>query len=186
MVSTGKLWYVLRVASNKEEQVCAALERKIKIEGIDDIVGRVLVPTEKVKRIRGKTQRVAERKLYPGYVFVEMALDEDGNVSEKCWFLIKETNGVGDFIGTDNKPTPMKPHDVDKMLAEMAKGQGEGPTVRIEFNKGDQVKIREGPFENYEGTVEEVVPDKGLVRVIVNIFGRATPLELEYWQIEAA
>src|SRR5262249_61771065 len=105
-------WYVLRVASNKEESVRDTLVRKIKIEHLEDRVGRILVPTQREKRMRGGQARVFERKLYPGYVFVEMATEEDGSVSESVWYVIKDTTGVGDFIGSDTKPTAMKPHDV--------------------------------------------------------------------------
>ncbi|MFA6134348.1 MAG: transcription termination/antitermination protein NusG [Phycisphaerae bacterium] len=184
----AKQWYVLRVASNKEEQVREALERKVKIEGLEAKIGRILVPTERRPAPRGgrgttTTKKYVERKMYPGYVFIEMELEEDGRIGEEAWFLIRETTGVGDFIGATGKPTPMKASDVDKMLMQVEKAQ-EGAPVALEFAKGDAVKIKEGAFENFEGTVDEVLPDKGLVRVIVTIFGRATPVELEYWQVE--
>ncbi|NIA06239.1 MAG: transcription termination/antitermination factor NusG [Actinobacteria bacterium] len=180
-----KKWLVLRVASNKEDVVRETLEKKVKIEGLEEYVGRILVPSERVKRIKGGHQRVQQRKLYPGYVFVEMALEPDGSIPEKPWFTIKETVGVGDFIGALGKPTPMRDHDVDKMLAQAEKPE-DLPSLNIDFKKGHQVKIREGPFENFEGAVDEILADKGVVRVIVTIFGRATPLELEYWQLEPA
>jgi transcriptional antiterminator NusG len=121
--------------------------------------------------------------MYPGYVFVEMELGDDGRMSEKAWFLIRETTGVGDFIGATGKPTPMKQADVDKMLMQVEKAE-EGAPVSVEFEKDDTVKIKEGAFENFEGTVDEVLVDKGLIRVTVTIFGRSTPVELEYWQVE--
>ena len=177
-------WYVLRVASNKEEQVCAALQRRVKIEGLEGKIGNILVPTERRPSPHGKAgKKFVERKMYPGYVFIEMELGEDGLIGEKEWFLIKETTGVGDFIGSEGKPTPMKQGDVDKMLMQVEKAQ-EGAPISVEFAKGDQVKIKEGAFENFEGGVDEVLADKGLVRVMVTIFGRATPVELEYWQVE--
>jgi transcriptional antiterminator NusG len=177
-------WYVLRVASNKEEQVRDALERKVKIEGLEAQIGRIMVPTERRPSPRGRGQKkFVERKMYPGYVFVEMELGENGTIGEKEWFLIKETTGVGDFIGSEGKPTAMKQGDVDKMLLQVEKAQ-QGTPISVEFQKDDQVKIKEGAFENFEGMVDEVLADKGLVRVVVTIFGRATPVELEYWQIE--
>ncbi len=178
-------WYVLRVASNREDQVCEALKRKVKIENLSDRIGRILVPTQREKRMRGGIARVFDRKLYPGYVFVEMATEEDGSVPEDIWFMIKETMSVGDFIGSDGKPTPMKTHDVEKMLNIVEKS-AEQPTLAgmAGMKKGDPIKVKEGPFENFEGEIDEVFPDKGQVRVIVTIFGRATPIELEYWQIE--
>jgi len=180
-----KKWLVLRVASNKEDTVRETLQRKVKIEGLEEYVGRILVPSERVKRIKGGQQRVQQRKLYPGYVFVEMALESDGSIPQKPWFTIKETAGVGDFIGALGKPTPMRDHDVEKMLVQAEKSE-DIPSLNIEFKKGHEVKIREGPFENFEGVVDEILQDKGVVRVIVTIFGRATPLELEYWQLEPA
>ncbi len=180
----GMKWYVLRVASNKEEQVRAALERKIKIEGFEEWVGRILVPTLKEKRMRGGVLRVVERKLYPGYVFVEMACEDDGAVAENVWFLIKETSGVGDFIGSDGKPTSMPDHDVVQMLAASQKADEEPSLSGLNINKGDQVKITDGAFESYEGEVESVDERRGMVNVIVSIFGRMTPVEVGYWQLE--
>lgn len=176
-------WYVLRVASNKEERVRAALEKKILLDGLSDIVGRVLVPVEQVKKIRAGKQRVHKRKLYPGYVFMEMEAKEDGKIPEKAWFMIKETSGVGDFIGIDGKPSAMRDTDVAKMLKEVEKPE-ETATIKVEFTKGELVKIREGAFENFEGTVDEIDEERGMVRVIVSIFGRSTPLDIEYWQVE--
>jgi len=183
----AKQWYVLRVASNKEEQVREALERKVKIEGLGEMIGRILVPTDRRPRPRTKAgeKKFVERKLYPGYVFIEMELDEDGSIGEKAWFLIKETTGVGDFIGSGGKPVPMSSSDVDKMLMQAERPE-EGSTLAVEFKNGDPVRIKEGAFENFEGAVDEVLGEKGLIRVIVTIFGRATPVELEYWQVEKA
>lgn len=183
LVTEGMDWFVLRVASNKEDQVRRTLLRKIKIEGFDNLVNRILVPTEKVKTIKGGKQRITLKKLYPGYVFVEMRLEEDGRIPQDVFFLIKETSGVGDFIGTAGRPSPMKLPEIEKML-QASKPPEESPTLKLEFVKGDHVKIKEGPFENMEGSVDELLPEQGKVSVIVTIFGRATPIELEYWQIE--
>ena len=185
MFTPGMNWFVLRVASNKEDSVKDTLLRKIKIEGYEDLVNRILVPTEKQKTIKGGKQRITEKKLYPGYVFVEMKLEEDGRIPQDIFFLIKETTGVGDFIGTTGKPSPMSQPEIEKMLIA-SKPPDESPTVKMEFQKGDAIKIKEGPFQNMEGTVDELLPDQGKVRVIVTIFGRATPIELEYWLIESA
>ena len=178
-------WYVLRVAANKEMQVKEALTQKVNKEGLTDIVGRIEVPVEQVRRIRGSKQTVHKRKLYPGYVFMEMEPAEDGRVQEKAWFIIKETSGVGDFIGTEGIPTPMRDTDVAKMLLEAEKPE-EAPSIKVEFQKGDMIKIREGAFENFEGTVDSIDTERGIVKVIVTIFGRPTPLDIEYWQIEKA
>ncbi|MEK6674969.1 MAG: transcription termination/antitermination protein NusG [Planctomycetota bacterium] len=177
-------WYVLRVASNKEEQVRDALTRKVRIEGMDERVGRVLVPTVKERRMKGGNLKIVERKLYPGYVFVEMACEEDGAVNESVWFLVKETSGVGDFIGSDGKPTSMKDHDVMQMLVASEKADEQPSLSGLNIRKGDQVKITEGAFESFEGEVESVDDRRGMVSVIVSIFGRPTPVEVEYWKLE--
>lgn len=175
-------WFVLRVASNKEEQVRDALARKMEIENVPS-VGRIMVPIEQVKRIRAGKQRVLKRKLYPGYVFMELDPKEDGRIPDDAWYIIKETMGVGDFIGTEGVPTPMRDTDVARMLKEVEKPE-DTPNIKVEFEKGDVVKIREGAFENFEGTVDSIDTERGVVRVIVTIFGRSTPLDIEYWQIE--
>ena len=182
MFRDGMNWFVLRVASNKENSVQRTLLRKVQIEGIEHWVGRIMVPTEKVKSMKAGKPRITETKLYPGYVFVEMRLENDGRINQDVFFLIKETDGVGDFVGTSGKPAPMAQHEVEKMLFDSKKPE-EAPQVKMEFAKGDKVTINEGAFQNYEGEVDEVLPDKGLVRVLVTIFGRQAPIELEYWQV---
>ncbi|HNQ22789.1 MAG TPA: transcription termination/antitermination protein NusG [Phycisphaerae bacterium] len=177
-------WYVLRVASNKEEQVRKALVKKVKIEALEDRVGRVLVPTLKERRMKSGQLRIVERKLYPGYVFVEMACEEDGSIAEKVWFTIKETTGVGDFIGADGKPTSMAEHDVVQMLAASEKADEQPGLSGLNIHKGDRVRITDGAFESFEGEVEAVDERRGMVSVVVSIFGRSTPVEVEYWQLE--
>ena len=176
-------FFVLRVASNKEDRVREALLRKVKIEGTEDVVGRILVPTERVRSMKGGVRKESDRKLYPGYVFIELNLDKNGMIPEKVWFLIKETDGVGDFIGSNGKPTPMSPKDQAKMLEE-AERPDDAPSLKTDYKKSDKVKVTNGPFENFEGEVDEVLGEQGKVRIITTIFGRPTPLELEYWQIE--
>src|ERR1700733_10835499 len=175
--------FTLRVASNKEDQVREKLARKVKIEGLETFVGRILVPSERVRSMKGGVRKEADRKKYPGYVFIELNLDKDGRIPDKVWFMIKETEGVGDFIGSNGKPTPMTAKDQAKMLEEAERPEGE-VSVKAEFKKGDRVKVTNGAFMNFEGDVDELIPDKGMVRIITTIFGRPTPLELEYWQIE--
>jgi transcriptional antiterminator NusG len=182
MIQEGMNWFVLRVASNKENYVRDTLLRKIQIEGLTHLVGRILVPTEKTKTIKGGKQKITETKLYPGYVFVEMRLEPDGRIPQDVFFLIKETTGVGDFVGTTGRPTALANHEIEKMLLDSRKPE-ELPNIRMVFEKGEPVVIKEGPFQGYEGTVDELLPDKGLVRVLVTIFGRQAPIELEEWQI---
>ena len=164
-------------------QVKDILTQKVEMEGLSDIVGRIEVPVERVKRIRGNKQTVHMRKLYPGYVFMEMETTKDGRAPEKAWFMIKETSGVGDFIGTEGIPSPMRDTESAKMLLEAERPE-EAPSIKVEFQPGDQIKIREGAFENFEGAVDSIDPERGIVKVIVTIFGRSTPLDIEYWQIE--
>ena len=171
-------WYVIRVQTGKEEQVKTNLERRARETGKEDKIGRILVLSEKVSEVRHGAKRVTERKSYPGYVFIEMVLDDD------TWFLVRETPGIGDFVGPQMEPVPLSPDEVDKLIADAEKVE-EKPKLQINFKVGDGVKIKEGPFQNFDGIVDEVIPDKGLVKVIVTIFGRATPVELEYWQVES-
>ena len=175
--SVAKEWFVVRVQSGREDKVKETLEKRIAAQGLVEQFGRIVVPSEKVSEIRGGKKRVGEKKIYPGYLMVEMDLND------LTWFLVRETPGIGDFLGS-KRPTPMNRHEVEKMLQDITTTP-EKPTIKIDFKKGDQVRIKEGPFENFDGIVEEVIPAKGLVSVVVTIFGRATPVELEYWQIEA-
>ena len=185
MRQEGMNWFVLRVASNKESSVQNTLLRKIQIENMGHLVGRIVVPTEKTKTAKNNKIKITETKLYPGYVFVEMRLEDDGRIPQDVFFLIKETTGVGDFVGTAGRPTAMKDHEIEKMLKDSRKPEDE-PSVKLVFSKGEHVVIKEGPFQSYEGTVDEVLPDKGLVRVLVTIFGRQAPIEIEEWQIGKA
>ena len=185
MFRDGFNWFVLRVASNKEDSVRSTLLRKVQIEGLEKAVGRIMVPTEKTKTLKGGKQKITETKLYPGYVFVEMRLEADGRIPQDVFFLIKETTGVGDFVGTAGRPTPMGPAEVEKMLFDSRPAE-QMPQVKMDFAAGDAVTIKEGPFQNYEGTVESTLPDKGIVRVLVTIFGRQVPVDVEYWQVAKA
>jgi transcriptional antiterminator NusG len=174
----AKQWYVLRVASGQEDRVRRGLEARVKAKGIEERVPRILVPTETVTEIKGGRKRTIKRKIYPGYVIVEMEMDEP------TWFLIRETPGVGDFIGAHGRPEPMAQEEVDKLLGQVEK-ETEKPKIKIGYQKGDAVKIKEGPFENYDGVVDEVDTKKGSVRVIITVFNRPTSVELGYWQVEA-
>ena len=159
---------------------------RLQAEGLDSMVPSVLVPTETVSEMKGGKKRVVQRKIYPGYIMVEMVLDDEGDIPDDVWFLIRETGKVGDFVGGDrNKPVPMADKEVEQVLQGMRQEAGdEVPELSIAFKVGERVKVNEGPFESYNGFVDEVNAEKGLVRVIVSIFGRETPVELEYWQVE--
>jgi transcriptional antiterminator NusG len=176
-------FFVLRVASNKEDRVREALMRKVKIEGLEAVVGRILVPTERVRSIKDGKRRDTDRKLYPGYVFIELELDKNGTIPEKVWFMIKETEGSATSSAPTASPPRCRPATSPKMLEEAEKADDE-VSLKTEYKKGDKIKVTNGAFQNFEGEVEEIIPDKGMVRIITTIFGRPTPLELEYWQIE--
>ena len=176
-------WYVLKVQSNREDSIADNVKRRLKIAGVDPHVGEIVVPTEKVLEIKDGKKRVVKRKFYPGYVMLRMELTDD------VWFVIRDTPGVGHFLGAAEKPLPMTPVDVERMLGRTAAAETESavkeaaPRPAIEFVKGDRVVIKEGPFENFEGDVEEVNEDKGTVRVIIQIFGRPTPVDVKYWEV---
>ena len=175
-----KAWYVIKVQSGREDTIKEGLLKRVKMEGLEDHFGEIIVPSEKVSEIKGGKKRVMERKFYPGYIMVHMA------ITDKTWYLVRSIPGVGDFVGggRGQQPTPMTQHEVDKMLGQATAKTDDSPRLKINFEKGETVKIKEGPFENFEGTVDEVIEGKGLVRVMVEIFGRPTPVELEYWQVE--
>jgi transcriptional antiterminator NusG len=172
-------WYILKVQSNRERSIAEAVERKIKVEGLDKYFDQVIVPTEKVTEFKGGKKKVVERKLYPGYIVVHMHINDD------TWFAVRETSGVGDFTGAGGKPTPMLPHEVAKIIQTETEETEEAPKLDIKFAKGDKVKVKEGNFESFEGEVGSIDEASGRVTVMINIFGRSTPVELEYWQIEA-
>lgn len=180
----AKTWFVLRVQSGKESQAKKNLEQRIKLHGFEDKIGRVMVPSERVTEMRGGVRRTTERKIYPGYLMVEMEADEGGHIPGESWFLVRETPAVGDFVGSGITPVPLRVYEVDRILSDAEKMKEEAPRLKIDFKVNDSVKIKEGPFQNFDGVVEEVNRAKGLIKVIVTIFGRATPVELEYWQVE--
>ena len=173
-----KKWYILKVQSNREDSIRDALQRRIAVAGLQDFFDEIIVPIEMVSEFKNGKKRVVKRKLYPGYIVVHMELNED------TWFLVRETPGIGDFTGSGGKPTPMSPHDVSKIVAKAEGPSDEAPPLQIGFSSGDRVKIKEGTFENFEGDVDAIDRANGRVTVMINIFGRSTPVELEYWQIE--
>jgi transcriptional antiterminator NusG len=175
-------WYILKVQVNREESIRDALQRRVKIEGLDRFFGDIVVPTEDIAEFTktGK-RRIVKRKLYPGYIMVHMAINDD------TWFLVRETPGIGDFTGSAGKPTPMDPFEVERILNLSADEDDSESQIKtaIPFRMGDRVRVKEGYFQNFEGDVESVDEANGRVTVMINIFGRSTPVELEHWQIEA-
>lgn len=171
-------WYILKVQSNREDSIRETLLRRISMQGMDRWFGEVVVPKEQVTEFKGGKKRVVSRKLYPGYILVNMVLNDE------TWFLVRETGGIGDFTGSGGKPSPMLPQDVAKLLHKAEEKTDEAPKLKINFKKGDRVKINEGTFENFEGEVEAIDEANGRVTVMLSIFGRSTPVDIEYWQIE--
>jgi transcriptional antiterminator NusG len=172
-------WYILKVQSNREESIRDALLRRVAIAGMGYYFDEVIVPTEKVTEFKGGKKKVVKRKLYPGYLMVHMEYNDD------TWFLVRETPGIGDFTGATGRPTTMLPHEVERIVAKQEEKSEKAPKLKIAFRSGERVKIKEGTFENFEGEVDSIDETNGRVTVMINIFGRSTPVELEYWQIEA-
>lgn len=174
-------WYILKVASNREESVRDALLRRAKIEGLEHYFDEVIVPTETISEYKNGKRRTKKQKLWPGYLVAHMVINDD------TWFVVRETPGIGDFTGAAGRPTPMQEHEVERVLALIRPPAEKPDKARpvISFKAGDRVKINEGTFQNFEGHVEGVDEANGLVTVMINIFGRSTPVELPYWQVEA-
>ena len=177
-----KQWYILKVQVNREDSIRQALQRRYLRDGLEEYFGDVVVPTEDVAEFtKSGKRRIVKRKLYPGYIMVHMAINDD------TWFVVRETPGIGDFTGSGGRPTPMDPVDVERIL-KVGKPEEEASdaTVRaaIPFAPNDQIRVKEGNFQNFEGTVETIDEAKGHVTVLFSIFGRPTPVELPHWQIE--
>jgi transcription termination/antitermination protein NusG len=171
-------WYILKVQSNREESIREGLLRRVAITGLGYFFDEVIVPTEKVTEFKGGKKKVIKRKLYPGYLVVHMEINDD------TWFLVRETPGIGDFTGAAGRPSPMLAHEVARIVAKQEEKSEKAPKLKIAFREGERVKIKEGTFENFEGEVESIDETNGRVTVMINIFGRSTPVQLEYWQIE--
>jgi transcriptional antiterminator NusG len=189
-VVENKHWYVVKVQSGREETIKEAITRRVKVEGLEEYFGQIVVPVERVTEVRtvkqkGKevTQRVTrDKKLYPGYLFVEV------EYNDRILYLFRETSGVGDFVGGDSRtnrpPPPMPPKEVERIRGGTGKTSGGDQPGPAPFEKGDRVKVRDGTFVGMEGEVKDILEAKGLVRVELTIWGRPVPVELEYWQVE--
>lgn len=175
-------WYILKVQFNREDTIRTALEKRIRLSNMESSFGEILVPTEDVVEFtRAGKRRVVKRKLYPGYLVIRMIINDD------TWFLVRETNGVGDFTGSGGKPTPMTDSDVERII-KMAYPDADDeqvPKTTIPFRSGDRVRVKEGNFQSLEGEVDRIDEANGRVTVIISIFGRSTPVELDHWQIES-
>ncbi|MDD3087381.1 MAG: transcription termination/antitermination protein NusG [Candidatus Omnitrophica bacterium] len=172
-----KSWYVVHTQTGLEDKVKATLENKITVSGLGELISSVVIPTEQVSEVRSGKKKISQRKFFPGYLLVEMELNE------KTYLFVKTSPGVTGFIGLGKKPMPLPQEEVDNILRKTKDTQVK-PSPKVVFEKGEQVRVTDGPFQNFNGTIDEIHPEKGKIKVSVSIFGRATPVELEYWQVE--
>jgi len=179
-------WYAVQCLSNHEDKVRRYLARfREEDESFSKHLSEVLVPMETVSEVKNGKKRQRDRKFYPGYVFVEMRLyDPQGNLLKEPWHKVKDTDGVINFIGRAN-PTPLREDEIGRILRQVEEAKGK-EVPKVQFDKGEEVKILDGPFANLTGEVEEIDAEKGSLKVSVSIFGRFTPVELEFWQVEKA
>ena len=176
-------WYALHTLSGQESKVKKNIDSRVKTEEIGDRIFEVVIPIERVSEVRRGKRVETERKLYPGYVFINMLLrDDQSKLIDRSWYFVRETPGIIGFADGDN-PLPMPNEQIDAMLRQMRERE-EKVSPKVAFAVGDKVKVGDGPFLNSEGVIEEIDPDRGKLRVSVSMFGRSTPVELEYWQVE--
>ena len=177
-------WYILKVQVNRENSICDTLMRNVKRAGMEGYFKEVLVPTEDVREFtKAGKQRIVKRKLYPGYIVVKMAINDDS------WFLVRETSGIGDFTGAAGKPAPLSEEEINRIIATTRPIEDEESDEKIKtaipFKEGDRVRVKEGYFQNYEGEVSAVDERNGRITVMIDIFGRPNPVELDHWHVEA-
>lgn len=178
-------WYALQTLSNMEGKVKKYLDKFISIEEMEDYVEEVLMPTENVTEVKNGKKINKNRKLYPGYVFIHMRLyDEDGKILQKPWYFVRGVQGVIGFIGGE-RPSPLKQDEIDRIIRQVSEAEGK-EVPKVQYEVGEEVKITDGPFLNLNGRIDEIDPERGKLKVSVSIFGRFTPVELEYWQVERA
>lgn len=170
-----KQWYVVHCYSGYENKVRHAIEQRIETMGMRDKIFDVIVPTEEEIEIKDGKRRTVERRVFPGYILVEMRMDEDS------WYVVRNTPGVTGFVGMGNEPTPLRQEEVKQIMDRMSQ---ETPVVKVNFKIGEKVRIVDGPFNDFIGTVAAIDPDKSKVRVMVNFFGRDTPVELDFLEVE--
>jgi len=170
-----KQWYVVHTYSGYENKVKANLEKRVESMNMGDKIFRVMVPMEDEVQIKDGKKTVTKKKVYPGYVIVEMMLTDDS------WYVVRNTPGVTGFVGSGSKPIPLMKDEVKAILRRMGVDE---PRTKVDFDIGQNVRVISGPFENFIGSVEEIYPDKGKLRVMVSMFGRETPVELEFGQVQ--
>ncbi len=168
-------WYVVHCYSGREQKVKDKLERRIRSLGMEDKVFQVVVPTEDEMELRQGERRTVERRIFPGYLLVQMILDDDS------WYVVRDTPGIIGFVGMGDKPTPLRPSEVSSIMERM---EAEAPTIKVTFEPGEKVRIVDGPFDGFIGMVDEIDMDRATVNVMVSFFGRETPVELDFLQVE--
>ncbi len=173
----AKHWYVIHAQTGYEDRIKTVLEAKVKAGLTKDAISQILVPIEQVSEIKAGKKRISQRKFFPGYILVEMELNDE------AWYLIKSIPGVTGFVGAGSRPLPLKEDEIETILKQ-AKDAKDKPTPKVIFEKGEAVRVTDGPFTNFNGTIEEANVAKGKIKVMISIFGRATPVELETWQVE--
>lgn len=179
----NKEWFVIHTLTGQEARVKESIERRLKQEEMEAYIEEVLIPTEKVSEVKKGVKTTSMRKFFPGYVMVHMALyDENRRMSEKAWYFLRETPGFIKFLGGET-PVPLREEEVNVLLHQVEEKK-ERVKPKVVFEIGETVKITDGPFMNFDGTIEEVDPQRGRLKVSVAIFGRTAPVELEYWQVE--
>ena len=169
-------WYIVHTYSGFEHRVKSSLEERIKTLGLESSFGRILVPTEQVVELKKGYKKTSSRKFYPGYIMVEMFLDEE------TWHIVRSTAKVTGFVGGGNMPTAVPPEEAERIIRQMEEGISK-PKPKYQFEEGDQVRVIDGPFNNFQGVVDEVKADKEKLRVLITIFGRSTPVELDFIQV---
>ena len=181
----NKDWFVLHTLTGQEYKVQESIRRRREQEEMDEFIGEVIVPTEKVSEVKKGVRSTTTRKFFPGYVLIQVALyDEERQLRDKAWYFVRETQGIIGFVGGD-RPVPLKPEEVEVIFHQVEEKK-EKLKPKVTFEPGETVKITDGPFLNFSGVVEEVDPSRGKLKVSVAIFGRSAPVELEYWQVERA
>lgn len=176
-------WYILKVQVNREKSICEALKRSVRVSGMQDFFGDILVPTEDVREFnKAGKQKVVKRKLYPGYIVVNMS------ITDESWFLVRDTSGIGDFAGAAGRPSPLSQEEIDRIISASRPPKGEEGEEQIKttipFKVGDRVRVKEGYFQNYEGDISAVDERNGRIEVLINIFGRPNPVDMEHWHVE--
>jgi transcription termination/antitermination protein NusG len=185
MTTMNRQWFVIHTLSGQEQKVKESIEKRLKAEEMGEYIHEVLVPMEKVAEVRSGKKTVSTRKLHPGYVYIDMALvDENRRILEKPWYFVRDTPGIIGFVGGD-RPIPVTPEEI-AVIKEQVSESEDTERPKVHFEVGETIKINDGPFLNFSGVIEEIEPDRGKLKVTVNIFGRNTPVELEYWQVEKA